>query len=111
MAAALLLLGGAGSGGARKDLPTIKEARSLAAEWALVNHLAASGRLRPAYVRAMREEAISHLATALASMTDKESAAAREMATLARLPPDSPAVLLYAHARRLQAIEDGLEAR
>jgi hypothetical protein len=110
-AAALLLLGCAGSGDSRKDLVTIKEARSLAAEWALVNRLAASGRLRPAYVRTMREEAIGQLETALASLADKEGEGAREIGALAHMPPDTSAGLLYAHARRLQALEDRLEAR
>jgi hypothetical protein len=110
LAAALLLLG-ACSGGESKDLPTIREARSLAAEWALVNHQAESGRLRPAYVRAMREEAIAQLESALGGMTAKDGAAASEISVLTRLAPDAPAGLLYAHARRLKAVEDGLEAR
>ena len=111
LAAAALLLGGAGSPDSPKDLVTIKEARSLAGEWALVNRLAAGGRLSDAYVRSMREQAIGQLETALQGMTEKQSPSAREIAALAHLPPDAPPGLIYAHARRLQALEDALEAR
>jgi hypothetical protein len=109
LAGAALLLGAAGPPASPKDLATIKEARSLAAEWAVVNRLAAAGGLSDTYVRAMREEAASQLETALGSMTDRRGAAAAEIAALTHLPPDAPAALLLAHARRLQAMEAVLE--
>jgi hypothetical protein len=59
----------------------------------------------------MREQAIGQLETALAGLSDKDSEGAREIAALAHLPPDAPAGLLQAHANRLQALEDRLEAR
>jgi hypothetical protein len=111
LAAAFLLLGAADAPASRADLVTIKEARSIAAEWALVNRLAADGRLRRAYVRAMREEAIGQLESALKAMKDKDSAAAAEIGALAHLSPNASAGLLYAHARRLQSMEDALEVR
>src|SRR4051794_27118858 len=48
----LLFLAGC-SMGPEADLQYIKQARSLAAEWALVNEQSNAGRLTPAYVRSM----------------------------------------------------------
>ena len=52
----LILLPAACSKGAEADLASIGEARSLAAEWALVNEQAGKGRLTTTYTDTMREQ-------------------------------------------------------
>ena len=63
------------SKGPEADLPSIGEARSLAAEWALVNDLANQGKLTPTYVQMMRKSVREQLQTASRSLTQPESAA------------------------------------
>jgi hypothetical protein len=107
LAVSALLLGGADS---PRDLTTIKDARSTAAEWAAVNRLAAAGRLSGTYVGAMRSEARRQLESARKTLSDPNGPAARELGALTRLPDDADPALLDLHARRLLAIEDGLES-
>jgi hypothetical protein len=108
LVAAAFLLAAADS---PKDLITIKDARSTAAEWSQVNRLAALGRLSHVYVETMRDEARGQLATALASLTDPNGRAASELKALARLPADADAGLVDLHVRRLLAVEHDLENR
>ncbi len=108
LAAAAFLLSAADS---PKDLATVKNARSIAAEWAQINRIATSGRLSHTYVEAMRDEARSQLAAALGALTDPNGPAAVELGALARLPADADSALLDGHVRRLLAIEHGLEDR
>ena len=56
------------SKGPAADLPSIGEARSLGAEWALVNEQAAQDHLTPTYVETMRKQLRRQLQSGLASM-------------------------------------------
>jgi hypothetical protein len=105
----LLLLAGC-SRGPQADLQYISEARSCAAEWALVNQEAAEGKLTDAYVETMREALRQQIETAKAALTVPDSAYAREMAALLATPADAPPRELRAHVDRLKQIEDALES-
>jgi len=70
----LLLLVAGCSKGPASDLPYISEARSLGAEWAVVNEQAAHGHLTAAYVSTMRTSVREHLLTALSGLTNPTSA-------------------------------------
>jgi len=98
------------SKGPEADLPSIGEARSLAAEWALVNDLASQGKLTPTYVQTMRKSVREQLQTASRSLTQPESAYATEIAAVLREPDDAPPAKLRAHAEKLKRIEDALES-
>ena len=98
------------SQGAQADLPYISEARSLAAEWALVNEQAAQGHLTAPYVRTMRESLREQLQTTAKSLTQPQAAYAQEIAALAREPDNAPPAELRAHASKLKTIEDSLES-
>jgi len=98
------------SKGPEADLPSVGEARSLAAEWALVNDLASQGKLTSTYVQTMRKSVRERLQTASRSLTQPESAYATEIATVLREPDDAPRERLRAHAEKLKRFEDGLES-
>jgi hypothetical protein len=102
-ALALLL---AGCDAASSDYPTVVEARSTSAEWALVNRLAVERRLTATYTKAMREEARRQLDTAQSALSEPTSAA--QLQALLALPPDAPPAKLRAHAEALKTIEDRL---
>ena len=105
-----LLLLAACSKGSQADLQYISEARSLAAEWALVNQQAAEGKLTDAYVSAMRNSLGEQAETAARALTGQDTPYAREMRALAGEPADAPPDALRAHADRLKQIEDQLES-
>jgi hypothetical protein len=98
------------SKGPEADLPSIGEARSLAAEWALVNDLASQGKLTPTYVQTMRKSMRGQLQTASRSLTKPQSAYATEIDALLREPDDAPPERLRAHAEKLRRFEDSLES-
>jgi hypothetical protein len=98
------------SKGPEADLPSIGEARSLAAEWALVNDLASQGKLTPTYVQTMRKSMRGQLQTASRSLTKPQSAYATEIDALLREPDDAPTERLRAHAEKLRRFEDSLES-
>jgi hypothetical protein len=98
------------SKGPEADLPSIGAARSLAAEWALVNDLASQGKLTPTYVQTMRKSMRGQLQTASRSLTKPQSAYATEIDALLREPDDAPPERLRAHAEKLRRFEDGLES-
>ena len=106
----LCLLLAACSKGPSADLPSIGEARSLAAEWALVNEQASRGHLTRHYVDTMRESCREQLQTAAKSLTQPESQYAAEINALLREPDDAPPASLRAHASRLKQVEDSLES-
>jgi hypothetical protein len=107
----LLILALAGcSKGAEADLPAIGEARSLAAEWALVNDQAAQGKLTDVYVAAMRSSLKQQADSAASAVTAPDSAYAREMRAIAAEPLDAPPDRLRARSDRLKRIEDQLES-
>ena len=98
------------SKGPDADLASIGEARSLVAEWALVNEQAAKGQLNATYVRTMREELREQLQSTASSLTSPNSGYAREIqAVLAEDDGASPDAL-RAHADKLKQVEDSLES-
>jgi hypothetical protein len=101
---------GACSKGPQADLPYIGEARSLAAEWALVNDQAAKGQLNAIYVATTRAELRKQLQAASTALTDPNSAYGAEIRMLLREPDDAPSALLKAHSDRLKRQEDELES-
>jgi len=98
------------SQGRDADLPYISQARSLAAEWALVNEQASAGRLTDTYVKAMRESIRQQLETTSSSLTVPGSRYAQEIDALLAQPADSDPNDLRAYADRLEDIEDKLES-
>jgi len=96
--------------GPQADLQYIAEARSLAAEWALVNQQAAQGKLTDAYVTAMRTSLQQQANTAAKALTQPDSDYAREMRAIAAEPLDAAPDELRAHSDRLKTIEDQLES-
>ena len=105
----VLLLSGCAQG-AQQDLPYIKQARSAAAEWALVNDQAGRDKLTRPYVQGMREAAREELKTAASSLSDPGSPQGREIGALLAEPADAPADRLRAHVDRLKRLEDSLES-
>jgi Tfp pilus assembly protein PilP len=106
----LLLLLAACSKGAEADLPSIGEARSLAAEWELVNEQASQGHLTRHYVDTMRQSCREQIETAAKSLTQPQSPYGAEIAALLRERDDASPTVLRAHASRLKQIEDSLES-
>ena len=105
----LLLLAGC-SKGPEADLQYVSQARSLGAEWALVNEQAGQGKLTAAYVSSMHEWLREELQTSSTSLTQPHSSYGAEIEALLQLPDDAPAAQLRAHAARLKQIEDELES-
>jgi hypothetical protein len=106
----LLLLLVACSKGPQADLPAISAARSLGAEWALVNQEASRGHLTAAYVKTMRQQLREQLQTNASSLTSSDTPYAREIQALLAEPDDAPPQELRAHSGKLRQIEDGLES-
>jgi hypothetical protein len=104
-----LLLAGC-SQGADADLAYISQARSLAAEWALINQQASAGQLTDVYVKVMRQTIRRQLESASTSLTVPGSSYAQEIEALLAQPDDSDPGELRAFADRLKQIEDGLES-
>lgn len=109
----LLLLFGAlasCSRGAQADLPSIGEARSLAAEWALINEQSAEGHLTGVYARTMRQAIRDQLQTTSRSLAQPRSPYGTEIESLLREADDAPPAELRVHAGKLKQIEDKLES-
>ena len=109
----LLLFGlllAACSKGPQADLPSIGEARSLAAEWALVNEQQANGHVTAIYAHSMRGRLRQQLETDLTSLTHPHSPYGGEVRALLAARDDASPAELRAHARALKQIEDGLES-
>lgn len=98
------------SKGPEADLQSIGEARSAAAEWALVNEQAGRGHLTGPYVASMHERLRDDLSTSLSSLTQPNSPYGQEIQALLAQPDDAGAQQLRAHARKLKQIEDSLES-
>jgi hypothetical protein len=105
----MLLLAGC-SRGPEADLQYVKQARSLAAEWALVNDQAAQGKLTGTYVASMHQWLRQQLQTSSASLTQPHSAYGAEIEALLRVPDDAAPEELRAHSDKLKRIEDSLES-
>jgi hypothetical protein len=106
----IALLLAACSKGAEADLPTISEARSLAAEWALVNEEAEKGRLTKAYVHTMHANLRDQLSSSLKSLSEPQSQYGSEIEALLREGDEASPQSLRQHERRLGKIEDQLES-
>lgn len=98
------------SKGAEADLPSIGEARSLAAEWALVNEQASKWHLTGHYVDTMRQSCREQLQTVSQSFTQPRSPYGAEISALLREPDDASPAALRAHAAKLKQVEDSLES-
>jgi hypothetical protein len=105
----LLVLSGC-SKGPQADLQYIKQARSIAAEWALVNEQASRGKLTDIYVASMHQWLRQQLETSAASLTEPGSAYGREIDALLAMPDDAAAEDLRHHSERLKQAEDELES-
>jgi phosphate uptake regulator len=106
----LILLVAGCSKGPNADLPSIGEARSLAAEWALVNQEAAAGHLNSTYVATMHKQLREQLQSASSALTQPKSDYAVEVRALLDQSDDASPETLRAHARKLKQIEDHLES-
>jgi Tfp pilus assembly protein PilP len=105
----LVLLSGC-SKGPEADVQYIGQARSAAAEWALINQKAAQGQLNRTYVASMHHWLRDDIQTSLDSLTERKAPYAAEMAALLREPDDAAPDQLRAHADRLKGIEDQIES-
>jgi hypothetical protein len=108
LAAIALLLCGASPADSERDRPAIKAARSIVAEWALINRAAAEHRVTRLYAVQMRDEARSQLADQLHVMANPRSPASAEIARLLAIPPASDAAVLERGVERLLQIEKRL---
>jgi len=105
----LLVLVGC-SKGSEADLPAIGAARSLGAEWALVNEEASRGHLTAVYVKTMRQQLREQLQTNASSLTTPDTPYGREIQALLTEPDNAPPQELRAHSEKLKQIENGLES-
>jgi Tfp pilus assembly protein PilP len=105
----LLLLAGC-STGPDADLQYIKQARSAAAEWALVNEQAEQGKLTEIYAASMRQWLRQSLQTSSTALTQPDTRYALEIRALLDQPDDAAPDELRAHADVLKHIEDQLES-
>jgi Tfp pilus assembly protein PilP len=105
-----MLLLSACASGAEADLQYIKEARSTAAEWALVNEQAGQGKLTAVYVSSMHEALREQLQASASALSEPQSGYGREIRALLNEPEDATPRRLRAHSDRLKRIEDELES-
>ena len=98
------------SNGPQADLQYIKQARSIAAEWALVNEQATEGKLTDIYVASMHQWLRQQLETSSTSLTEPDSAYGQEIRALLAKPDDAPAAELRRHSEMLRQAEDQLES-
>jgi hypothetical protein len=98
------------SSGEDADLQYIKEARSIAAEWALINEQASAGKLTETYVQSMRQWLQDDLRTVNGSLANPRSPYGDQIRQLLAEPSDAAPAGLRAHAQVLKHIEDGLES-
>ena len=105
-----MLMLGACSKGPQADLQYVSKARSLAAEWALVNELAAKGQLTDAYVSSMHKSLREQVQTATKALTEPDAPYAKAMQAIAAAPDDAPPRQLRAYSDKLKTVEDSLES-
>ena len=106
----LVLFLSACSSGEDADLQYIKEARSIAAEWALINEQASAGKLTETYVQSMRHWLRDDLRTVNGSLANPGAPYGDQIRQLLAKPSDAAPAELRAHADVLKQIEDGLES-
>jgi hypothetical protein len=105
----LLLLTGC-SKGPDADLQYISQARSLGAEWALINEQSRRGSLTATYTDTMHKNLRDQLQTASKALSAPDSAYGVEIEALLSEPDDATPGELRAHVDRLKQIEDSLES-
>ena len=98
------------SKGPQADLQYISAARSLSAEWALVNEQAAQGKLTGAYVAAMRTSLREQVQAKAKALTQPDSDYGREIQAIVAEPVGARPAALRAHSDKLKKIEDALES-
>lgn len=98
------------SKGPQADLQYVSQARSLAAEWALINEQAGQGKLTDTYTRVMRQDLRDQLQTTAKSLTQPDSRYGEEIQAILGEPDDASPQALRTHADRLKQIEDNLES-
>jgi hypothetical protein len=105
----LLVLAGC-SKGPEADLQYIKQARSAAAEWALVNQQAVEGKVTPTYGASMHKWLRQEVQTAAAALTVPDAPYAANISALLDQPDDASPESLRARSDALKHIEDQLES-
>ena len=98
------------SKGPPADLQYVEQARSIAAEWALINEQAEAGKLTPTYVGSMRKWLRDDLQTAVSSLSQPSSPYGDQMKALLAEPPEAAASNLRVHAEALKRVESSLES-
>ena len=98
------------SQGAEADLQYIKQARSIAAEWALVNEQSDEGKLTPTYVASMHRWLRDQMQASSQSLSVPDSPYGDEIQALMHVPDDATPDELRSHADALKHIEDSLES-
>jgi hypothetical protein len=98
------------SKGPEADLQYIKQARSAAAEWALVNEQAQQGTVTGTYAASMHKWLRDEVHTSLTSLTEPDSPYGDEIAALLQQPDDAAPQALRARSDNLKKIEDSLES-
>jgi hypothetical protein len=98
------------SKGPQADLQYIKQARSAASEWALVNEQAGRGRLTDTYVASMHQWLRDEIRSSSATLTQPDTSYGLEIHALMQQPDDAAPEELRSHAEKLKQIEDGLES-
>jgi Tfp pilus assembly protein PilP len=106
----LLLLVAGCSKGPDADLQYIGQARSAAAEWALVNEQASEGKLTKAYVHSMHQWIRDQIESSATSLSEPDSRYGDQIAALLQQPDDAAPAELRARASALKQIEDQLES-
>jgi Tfp pilus assembly protein PilP len=106
--AALLLVGC--SKGPEADLQYIKQARSAAAEWALVNEQASEGKLTQTYLVSMHQWLRDEVQSASVALTRPDSPYGLEIRALLQQPDNAPPGELRGRAGELKQIEHSLES-
>jgi len=106
----VLALLAACSSGSSDDLQYIKQARSLGAEWALVNEQASQNKLTPTYVHSMHIWLREQLQESSTSLAQLRSPYGEEIEALIHEPDNAPPERLRARVKKLKEIEDRLES-
>jgi hypothetical protein len=108
---ALLPLNGCGGSGAKADLPTLKSARSVTAEWTMIARLCEQNRLTVTYCRQMRRAAKEQLISLSETAAKASDPAAEAIGAAAGLPQNALSAALRPHADQLMKMENGVETR
>ena len=106
----LALILAACSKGPKADLEYIKQARSAAAEWAMVNEQAGEGKVTSTYVANMHQWLREEIQSSATGLSQPDSSYGDQIAALLQQPDDAAPDALRARAANLKQIEDSLES-